>query len=492
MSSFRGKIFWVGVVSFVLGIIVFNNDFYKYLPYVFVLSFVLIILSFVFTNKTLILLGIAMFSLVLGIFRFNTVSDQRPSQSEMRSYQNSENTVYGRVVDVEEKHNGFRTTLKIEKIDENVFSIPVGVIVRHDFKPQALPGDDALFVGVLKAPESFKTDSGRIFDYPKYLNARGISFILDNASLDSFEINKNSFRRLLYSVRTKALFVFKNLSPSVSSLISGMTLGARESIPDELNDAMVATGTIHIVALSGFNVTLVSSVIILIFTTFLGKRRAYLPAGISIIIFVLLAGGGSPAVRAAVLATLYLLSQYLGNNFSISRAIAFAFCMMLFVNPFLISDLSFQLSFLATIGIIYVPPRIEKFFKWVPGFWKIRDIVLISISAQIAVLPLLVYETGILSIISIPINIIISPLVPLIMISGFVAMGLSIFGAIISLPIVFLTGLTTEILIFIIEKGSIFPASFVLVSEVGLSFVIFIYIFILWFLFRKKLGDNDL
>lgn len=484
---FRAKIFWLGVSGFILGLVVSNSSisFSNFIPHILGAGFLILIFSIVFKRKKILLFGIFIFSFSLAIFRFDVVSGEQLSERELRAYQNISAEISGRVIDVEKRENSYRTTIRVEEINEKMFENEVGIIVRHVGAPKALPGDIATFSGVLEIPESFQTDSGRTFEYPKYLEARGISLILDDGETVSFVINENSFRKTLYNLRTSALSVFNSLSPSASSLISGMTLGARESIPDSLNDAMITTGTIHIVALSGYNVTLVSGVVIFLLTAILGKRRAYIPAGLAIILFVLLAGGGSPAIRAAVLATLYLVSQYLGGNYSIARAIAFAFCMMLFWNPFLLTDLSFELSFLATLGIIYIPPKIEKYFKWITKRLGFRDVVLISIGAQIAVLPLLVFETGVLSIVSVPINILISPLVPAIMVLGFVAIVLSIFGPLIMYPIVFLSGFVTDILIFIIQKGALLPHGAIIVPEVNILWVVIIYIIVAYIFFWK-------
>jgi competence protein ComEC len=181
------------------------------------------------------------------------------------------------------------------------------------------------------------------------------------------------------------------------------------------------------VALSGYNVTIVAEWIMKFFA-FLPGAWAFSAGITGILLFVIMAGAGSTAVRAGTMAILALVARATGRTYDVARALVLAGVFMILVNPFvLVYDVSFELSFIATVAVIFLYPKLEKYFHWVPDKWKIREAVAITFSAYIFVLPFILYKMGNLSLVALPANVLILPLIPVTMMFGFFT---SVAGAI--------------------------------------------------------------
>jgi competence protein ComEC len=179
-------------------------------------------------------------------------------------------------------------------------------------------------------------------------------------------------------------------------------------------DAFTIAGLLPIVVLSGYNVMIVADGV-LRGLAFLPKRSSVGLAGLVVFLFVAAAGGGSSAFRAGLMALLALFARGTGRTYDALRALGAVFVLMLLVNPLLlVDDPGFQFSFVATLGLIIGTPLIEPKMKWVRnGF--LREILATTIAAQVAVLPILLYQTGNLSLVALPANALVLPFVPLTM-----------------------------------------------------------------------------
>lgn len=218
----------------------------------------------------------------------------------------------------------------------------------------------------------------------------------------------------------------RSLPEPEASFASGIILGKVRKFPARLEDALRKTSTLHLVAVSGYNITVVASSILglLLFLT-VHRKLAWWLATLGILLFTLFVGAPASAVRAAIMGFLVLLSKRVGRVSDARNALAFAGAAMLLVNPtFLRLDLGFQLSFLATIGILYVSPIISTalFSKRAIGPQKenqLKEIASDSLSAQLMVAPWILYKFGTISLGGIVANILVLPLIPLAMFLSF-------------------------------------------------------------------------
>ena len=143
-------------------------------------------------------------------------------------------------------------------------------------------------------------------------------------------------------------------------------------------------------------------------------------ATIGIILFAILTGASATVVRAAIMGILLLWARETGKIYQALSALIFAAFLMIVINPKVLRfDASFQLSFLATFGLIFLVPRIEKYFTWFPNFWRLRENLVSTISTQIFVMPLLISMGGSFSWVMLPANLLILSAIPLSMFLGF-------------------------------------------------------------------------
>ena len=227
----------------------------------------------------------------------------------------------------------------------------------------------------------------------------------------------------LIGLREKIIGIFNRVLPSEkSALLAGMTIGAREGFSKEFKDMMSISGTTHIVALSGYNISIISLNILALLSAVLPRALSFYLTVSVITLFVAMTGAEASAVRAAIMGILALFAKESERQFSMKNAIIFAAFGMVLVNPrVLVFDLGFQLSFAALLGIVYILPVLQKIFKFKQsGILSWKENALTTLSAQLAVVPLLLGKFGVVSLTSILANILILEVVPLTMGLGFV------------------------------------------------------------------------
>jgi len=303
------------------------------------------------------------------------------------------------------------------------------ILITTDLEERYRYGDELKIEGKMELPENFITDSGKEFDYINYLKKDGILYVMGYPKIEILSHGHgNQVKSLLFSVKEKFLEKINFAIPSPESLLmGGLILGEKASFSDEMRQKFIDTGTIHIVALSGYNVTIVAEWIMKFFA-FLPRNMGFGAGVLGILLFVIMSGGSSTAVRAGIMAVLVLIARATGRTYNVGRALIIAGVLMILFNPYvLVYDVSFQLSFIATVAVIFFAPKIEKYFLWVPERFGLRDVVSVTFSAYIFVLPFVIYKMGNLSLVALPANILVLPFIPVTMGFGFLT---SFFGMI--------------------------------------------------------------
>ena len=209
----------------------------------------------------------------------------------------------------------------------------------------------------------------------------------------------------------------KFFNNSVSSVLKSMITGNKSAIDKDIKEDFINTGLIHILVISGLHIGFCAAIFMFCFRLFgLKLNYVYLLTIPTLFFYVLLTGANPPAVRAAIMFSCLLVALMLNREPLIYNALALAALIILIFNPQSLFTASFQLSFLATLGILYLYPKFSTCFgkiknKFLDYTW---DIVCVTLSAQIALIPLLVFYFGKLSIISFALNLIIVPIIPII------------------------------------------------------------------------------
>lgn len=272
------------------------------------------------------------------------------------------------------------------------------------------------------------------FSYRAYLARQGIYAWMPDAFIRSLgKGDVNPALELIHKVRGVALIEIQRLFPYPEApLLSGILLGIESRIPDDLLQAYSRTGTTHIIAISGFNITILANLTIALFHRWLGRTRGLFMAGIVIILYSVMVGADAPVVRAALMGSLALLARHLGRRTHGLTSLTVAGVVMTLISPQSIYDVGFQLSFAATLGLIlYAEPlrrlAVQSFSKHISKInaqkWGsiTAELLLFTFAAQVTTLPIIVWHFHQLSTVSLITNALILPLQPLLMILSGIA-----------------------------------------------------------------------
>ena len=269
---------------------------------------------------------------------------------------------------------------------------------------------------------------------------------LINPILVSFEENQG----IIYRVRKKLVLFYQSALPEPhASLVSGLVLGSKASIPTEFWDQLISTGTVHVVVASGMNVTLVAGFLLTLTILFLPRQKAVILALVGIWIYAVLSGFDAPIIRAAIMGSLAFSAQALGRVNLAWRALFLSALLMLLVNPLWIVDLGFILSFVATASLMLFEARVKKLVYFVPAIF--REGLSTSLAAQIGVTPILLLTFGRYSVISPFVNALVLWTVAPVTVIGMIAGMVSIITIPLGKLILFLTYPLTSWFIWIVN-----------------------------------------
>ncbi len=244
-------------------------------------------------------------------------------------------------------------------------------------------------------------------------------FLLGVARADSGPFKFSFLAPFSHPLETVRISLESNISQAFpephASYLRGLLVGVRSTLPQSLKKAFAQTGTSHLIALSGYNVSIIADNLNSLFGSF---RFSIL----GILIFILATGASSSVVRAGIMGILALFARRYGHVFSASRALLIAVGIMVFVNPpILLGDIGFQLSVLATFGLIVLSGPIAKRLTWLPQRFGFREAASATLAAEIFTLPLILYYFGGFSIFAPVANILVLVTIPATMFFGFVA-----------------------------------------------------------------------
>jgi competence protein ComEC len=359
--------------------------------------------------------------------------------------------------------------------------------------PTVAVGDRVSVSGTLEIPQAFSDDNGRTFRYDKYLERNGVRFMLNFAYLRVLQ-EAPWYSLSAAFARLKHLFLNglqATLPEPYASLAGGIVIGGKTGLGTELQDAFVRSGLVQIIVLSGYNVMIVAEWLMAALAFIKLPRRWSAAAGaLAILIFVGIAGISATALRAALMAFIALYARATGRSYAASRALLFAVFLMLLWNPlYLVFDPGFGLSVVATAGLIWLAPRIEPFLSFLKNAF-LKNAIATTLAAQIAVLPLLLYDTGNLSLISIPANLLTMPVVPLAMgfsaLAGFAGIVFNSFapliGTIFALPAYF----ANAFIIFVAQSSASLPFSAFTLPPFPFLFVPAAYAMLIYFVVLKR------
>ena len=333
--------------------------------------------------------------------------------------------VEGEVVrEVKRKPDGQQATLGNLRIDDQ--PVDGKLLVFFDTFPSLTYGTRAVFRCDLNKPEPF---SG--FAYDTYLAVRDIYAICYRPADIDVRAGAGEHAVIGAILRTKSALLerVKRILPEPhAGFVSGLLFGGSSTLPDTLTEDFSNTGTSHILAASGFNVSLFSFLLLgWLVQTPLGRKRGLLVTGLLIGAYVVAAGADPAVVRAAVMAGLLLVAQWVGRRADTARILVVTLTLMLLWEPrWLMYDVGFQLSFIATYAVLVVAPYWGSTFSFLPKTLGLREALVGSLAAIVFTLPIVLWQFEMLPVVAPLVNVLILPIVPYLMAAagvGIVAAG---------------------------------------------------------------------
>jgi len=296
-------------------------------------------------------------------------------------------------------------------------------------------GDLIRATGLLETPPVFEA-----FSYRDYLARQGVHSLLRRADVTVIDSHHGFFLwEWLYRLKSHALKTLLTIWPEPeASLLAGILLGVESGISTDLNEAFVATGTSHIVAISGFNLTIIAGVFIKLADRLLkGQGKTLLPL-VGLWLYTILVGASAAVLRAAVMATVMVLAQREERATHGPTSLAAAVLVMGMLNPYVLWDVGFQLSLAATLGLILYTEPVTRWFQHlferlsdeeraqkIVGL--LSDALIVTIAAQITTTGVIIGVFRRLSLVTLLTNLLILPAQQYVMLFGGVALIAGLF-----------------------------------------------------------------
>ncbi len=319
-------------------------------------------------------------------------------------------TISGRIDD-EPLIKDFLMTFTLRTEENNFIRVGADKFGEYEY------GDKVEVKGKLSAPRNFKSNGGREFDYVNFLGKDGIYYEFKKAQVTILEKrNSKNITGMLFSLKQNFLHnLQKVLGEPHAALAGGLVVGEKAALGKDLINDFRKAGLIHIVVLSGYNITIIAASIRRILS-FLPRGPQIILGGIGIILFGILVGGGATVVRSCIMAIIALSGEMLRRDYNVMRALFIAGLLMLLENPLiLLYDPSFQLSFLATLGLILLSSPLEKRITFITEKFGMRSLIASTFATQIFVSPYIFYMMGDFSLVGVIVNILVLPFIPLTM-----------------------------------------------------------------------------
>ena len=438
-------------------------------------------------------------SFAIGIFRMQITS--LPISSSDLSWYNNRGvvTIKGEICGYPDRRDTFQLltveTSSLSLTDNvNTMSVNGRLIIRAGIETSWAYGDEIVLTGRLTTPSN-EAD----FSYRDYLARQSIHSTLYYPDIVLIARGQgNPLVGWIYSIRDKGLSTLSLIFPMPeSALLSGILLGVDNDIPATIQTAFRVTGTTHIIAISGFNISILAALFSSLFFRLLGARKGALATMLTLVIYVILCGASPSVVRAAIMGSLGLFASLVGRRQVGINSLAFVAMLMCLFNPYLPWDVSFQLSFLSTLGLIIFA---EPMVNWLKAFFtrflpshsleslaeKVGEYCFFTFAALIMTFPVMAYHFQSLSWLSLITNPLILPVQPLVMILG----GLSLLLGMIWLPlgqlVAYLAWPFVAYTIKLVEWLSNLVGNSSGSLSVGMGFIFFFYLALGLYCFNQK------
>lgn len=372
-----------------------------------------------------------------------------------------------------------------QRVTVEASSIEGLVLLQAPLQPAYRVGDQLTVSCMLRKPEPFEE-----FRYDKYLQRYGIGATCYYPDVERVGTADTFASKLFASKQWLVQRLQHTLAAPENTIILGSVFGMNSTLPPHLEDAFRRTGTIHLLVISGSNVVIITAVLMGMMKYLpLSRRNAIYIVVAFLLVYATYTGWQPPAVRATFFGGVALLASLLGRASQAIRLLVIVATGMLFMNPLLLLyDAGFQLSFLATAGIILFSKQFEERLQKIPEFLGLRTATAVTIAATLTTAPLIAYSFHTFSIISLPANLVVGPLMETIMLAGCVA---SLLGAILPplvatwlfLPLYYAIHLTLQI----VQWFNTIPYAAINLPEFSAAGLLIMYVCISYYAYKIRL-----
>lgn len=276
--------------------------------------------------------------------------------------------------------------------------------------PEVQYGDELVFNCRVESPEAFEG-----FAYDRYLATQGIVAVCYQPQfIDVHPSESWSVIGAILVLKDWATGTLYAILPEPhASFLSGLLFGGSTALSSELKDDFRATGTSHILAASGFNVSIFSVAFLsFILSTKIGRKRGLLLTWVLLAVYVVIAGASAAVVRAGIMGGLVVLEHWISRKAYMLNAFLLTGSLMLLFNPLILQDVGFQLSFVATIAIISFTKPVSQRLTFIPEVIGLRESFAASLTAIVLTLPIVLWHFGAISLVAPFANLLVLPLVP--------------------------------------------------------------------------------
>jgi len=464
----------------------------------FLLSF--LILGIVFTlsgfwDKKFFILGLCLVFVVIGVWRYH-LAEAEIKNSELQRYNDvGEIVLTGIIIEEPEvKEEKVKLKIKVQELNSGTEEISVSgkILVATDRYSKYNYGDNLKIYGKLRTPPVFKD-----FNYKGFLAKEGVvSVVYQPEIIKIGEGEGNIILANILSFKKKMReSINKYLSPPQSLILGAIILGDKGRISGDLQEKLNIAGVRHITAISGMHIAIIA-VVLMQFLIGIGlwRGQAFYLTIVFLILFIVMIGLPSSAVRAGVMIGMMLLAQKIGRRTSSFRSVVFTASLLLLVNPLLLRfDVGFQLSFLAVAGIIFLTPFFQQVLRRIPEtLFNLRSIISMSLAAQVFTLPILIYNFGEFSLVSPLVNVLILPLLPFLISLGLLTALVGIFVPFLGHFLSWFCWLFLTYVIKVINVFSSFSFSSIILKNIHWGWLAFSYlvlIFLVWQINERRKAE---
>ncbi|HRW13091.1 MAG TPA: DNA internalization-related competence protein ComEC/Rec2 [Syntrophomonas sp.] len=342
------------------------------------------------------------------------------------------------------------------------------------FQTEVARGDRVKLRGVLKPPRT--PGNPGAFNYVRYLAHNGIYYNFSVKNSNSLQIMAPASGPVswLDGFRVRAERVFQATLPEQEAgILLGMLLGAQAGIDEEQYEAFQKTGIIHLFSVSGLHVGFLLLLVGWIVSLLgLSKGKRFVCGTVVLLLYGTMIAWPVYVIRSIFMGILGLAAYYFGRKNDMMNALALAGVFNLLLDPAALFTISFQLTFLATWGLIFIFPHLRDVLPWKGWGW---DLIWLPLAAELAVMPFIAYYFNILTPVSIITNILVSYLSGVAVVLGFIALFLAPGLPFLATLFLYPAGFFTELILLIVKWMQLVPGGYIWVATPAIFFILLYY-----------------